>query len=110
MKTISFTPQNIEKIKKGLKTQTRRTRYYDLFPGDVVQIEEDKSVTLLVTKISGGKLKEISNEDAVKEGYANSAEFLKGDWATSELQKQENPKVWVYDFIRYVDKQDEYFK
>ena len=98
MKTIRFFPHNIEKIKAGLKTQTRRTSFHDLYPGDRVQIEEDKTITLLITRISGGRLREISDEDAVKEGYTNSAEFLKGEWAAGELKKSENPKVWVYSF------------
>ena len=98
MKTISFFPHSIEKIKAGLKTQTRRTSDYYIYPGDLVQIEEDKTITLLITRISGEKLKEISDEDAVKEGYANSAEFLAGDWATGELKKNEDPQVWVYNF------------
>ncbi len=98
MKTISFFKHNIEKIKEGLKTQTRRTRPNDLYPGDVVQIEEDKTVKLLITRISGGLLKDITDEDAIREGYPDSASFLKGDWAARELIKSGNPKVQVISF------------
>ena len=98
MKTISFFKHNVEKIKAGLKTQTRRTSLNDLFPGDIVQIEEDKTVKLLIPRLSGGLLKDITDEDAIREGYPDSASFLKGDWAARELIKSGNPKVQVISF------------
>ena len=98
MKTIGFFPHNIEKIKAGLKTQTRRTRPYDIVKGDLVQVEEDTGLTIQITEVRGERLRAISDEDAVKEGYANSAEFLKGDWAAEELRKGGNPWVWVISF------------
>ena len=98
MKTIGFLPHNIEKIKAGLKTQTRRTYPHEILKGDTVQIEEASSIRLKITEVRGGRLRSITDEDAVKEGYANSAEFLKGEWAAEQLQKLGNPWVWVYSF------------
>ena len=98
MKTISFFYNNIEKIKAGLKTQTRRTSPHDLVKGDLVQIEEDTSVTLKITEVRGERLRSITDEDAVREGYDNKIAFLCGGWAKEQLQKLGNPWVWVYSF------------
>ena len=104
MKTIDFYSRNIKLIREGKKTQTRRTRYYELYPGDIVQVESDPTLKLLITRISAGKLRHISEEDGIKEGFSGREEFLKGEWAKEQLEKLGDTKVWVYDFVIIRDK------
>ena len=106
MSTISFYPHNIEKIVKGNKTQTRRLYKFDpsLCPygkvGDILAIEEDSTTLIRITDVSLSSLEEITNKDAIKEGYKNKEQFLRGKWATEQTKTYGNPIVWVISFER----------
>lgn len=98
MKTLDFFSQYVDLILQGKKTQTRRTRPYDFKVGDIVAVEGHETLKLYIEEVRGERLRSVTDEDGVREGFANKEEFLKCEWASEQLQKLGNPWVWVYGF------------
>ncbi|OFW99254.1 MAG: hypothetical protein A3E78_11750 [Alphaproteobacteria bacterium RIFCSPHIGHO2_12_FULL_63_12] len=104
---ILFKPQHVEKILRGEKTQTRRLGKKRWNVGAVHQAKTklfgEPFARLRITGVRQEPLDEISEEDARREGYANSHEYLgafrKINLAgAADAHRYWTQLVWVVDF------------
>jgi hypothetical protein len=101
-----FTAALLEKIQDGKKTQTRRivqsrrgAKVYQI--GERVRIAagyRGASAQIIIRNRRRQKIGEITEEDAVKEGFADVEEF-KQTWLKLFGYWDPNQEVWVYDFV-----------
>lgn len=141
-KSISFNAEMLKAILDGRKTQTRRIincnpcdvkrsmfsrsglqnkHGYELLPkyrvSDILTVKEDKHISLKITSVRAEKLQDITEQDAVAEGFCltpkdiakedktPSITWFRGLWDSiygndESKQWEANLWVWVYEFER----------
>ena len=102
MKVLTFRKDLIKLILEGKKTVTRRRRRYKLKAGDVVAVKrsyftKDVECYIRVTRVYFQKLKEMTDDDARKEGISDLNEFKKL-WAEIYGYWDEEEEVEVIEF------------
>jgi hypothetical protein len=91
----------LQLVLEGKKTQTRRTHRRMWTVGKAYSIRDrlfaKTEAKILILRRFGQRLEEISEEDAIKEGFNNKTEFLKA-WNEIYGKIDENEVVVVYEF------------
>ena len=94
-----FTPEHVEMIKKGVKTQTRRdwkkrmVKVGGVYKVKTKMLSKDYHCKIMVDNIRQELLKRISEEDAKKEGCKDVWEYF---LVWSKINKRWNGDLCVY--------------
>lgn len=95
LKNIITREDDIEKVKRGLKTAVRRSNRF----GDVGDEWELAGTTLRLENVYQQKLSDVTEEQARQEGYENLEEYKR---AINQLHEEAvwhpDLKVWVHEF------------
>lgn len=101
---VLFKRYNIEKILKGLKTQTRRVHVHTFRVGKIYPLRDNWFTPnnqakgyILITRKFRQRLGDITLEDVQKEGY-NSLEEFQAEWIRLYGSWDPNKIIWVYEF------------
>jgi len=88
-------PADVERVIAGLKTATRRNgRYADI--GEVMELGDHRYV---VERVYRQKLGEVTEEDAMKEGFENLDAYKESILSMHPgMQWLPQMKVWVHEF------------
>lgn len=95
LKNIITREEDIEKVKKELKTAVRRSNRF----GDVGDEWELEGTTLRLEKVYQQKLKDVTEEQARQEGYESLEAYKKAiNQIHEEAVWHSDLTVWVHEF------------
>lgn len=102
---ILFKPEHVEPILSGRKTQTRRLGKKRWNVGTIHQARQtmfgEPFALLRVTAVRQEPLGDLTDGDAVREGYGTRLEYLWAFWLINRLAddpRELRRDVWVVDF------------
>ena len=101
---MMFDKQTLEQILKGKKTVTRRVRRNNTRPAvphNIHKLKIDRTPVsyglIRIISCEKGRLGDLNEEDAVKEGFATKEEYL-DYFEKVNGSKQPNLPIWIVEF------------
>lgn len=95
LKNLVTIPEDIDKIKKGVKTAVRRSNRF----GDIGDTWELDGETLTLENVYKQKLGEVTEENAKQEGYTCLEDYKEAITSIHEGSVwTPNLEVWVHEF------------
>lgn len=101
---ILFRPEHVAPILAGAKTQTRRMGDKRWNVGAVHQCKttlfspDPPFAHVRILDVAQERLRSISHDDAVAEGYTGIGTFLTAFYAINRMATDADPRVWVVRF------------